>query len=64
MIQISALPAFTDNYIWLLQDRNPPLRRGRPGDAAPEGGSSKTLDGPSATSVTHHHHDHGAASNS
>lgn len=61
MIQISALPAFTDNYIWLLQD--PTTRRCAvvdPGDAAPvlawlkqnaEWRLSDIL-------VTHHHHDH------
>lgn len=61
MIQISALPAFTDNYIWLLQD--PHTHRCAvvdPGDAAPvlawlkqnpEWHLSDIL-------VTHHHHDH------
>ena len=61
MIQISALPAFTDNYIWLLQD--PTTLRCAvvdPGDAAPvlawlkqnaEWRLSDIL-------VTHHHHDH------
>ncbi|MHC8286342.1 hydroxyacylglutathione hydrolase [Pseudomonas sp. XS1P51] len=61
MIQITALPAFTDNYIWLLQD--PHTRRCAvvdPGDAAPvqawlaahpEWVLSDIL-------ITHHHHDH------
>ena len=61
MIQISALPAFTDNYIWLLQD--PSTQRCAvvdPGDAAPvlawlkqnpEWALSDIL-------ITHHHHDH------
>ena len=61
MIQITALPAFTDNYIWLLQDSE--TRRCAvvdPGDAAPvqawlaahpEWVLSDIL-------VTHHHHDH------
>jgi hydroxyacylglutathione hydrolase len=61
MIQISALPAFTDNYIWLLQDHH--TRRCAvvdPGDAAPvqvwlaahpEWVLSDIL-------ITHHHHDH------
>ncbi len=61
MIQISALPAFTDNYIWLL--RNPATQRCAvvdPGDAAagaclaetnPEWALSDIL-------ITHHHHDH------
>ncbi|VVN78766.1 hydroxyacylglutathione hydrolase [Pseudomonas fluorescens] len=61
MIQISALCAFTDNYIWLLQDH--PTRRCAvvdPGDAGPvqawlaahpEWVLSDIL-------ITHHHHDH------
>jgi len=61
MIQIDALPAFTDNYIWLLQD----IARHRcavvdPGDAAPvlawlEQHPGWQLDD---ILVTHHHHDH------
>ncbi len=61
MFKIEALPAFTDNYIWLLQDDA--ARRCvavDPGDAAP------VLDWLSAHPgwqlseilVTHHHHDH------
>ena len=61
MIQIDALPAFTDNYIWLLQD--PSSKRCAvvdPGDAAPvlnwlEQHPEWTL---SDILVTHHHHDH------
>jgi hydroxyacylglutathione hydrolase len=61
MIQISALPAFTDNYIWLLQD--PRSRRCAvvdPGDAAPvlawlEANPEWVL---SDILITHHHHDH------
>jgi hydroxyacylglutathione hydrolase len=61
MIQISALPAFTDNYIWLLQDQ--PNKRCAvvdPGDAAPvlawlQQHPEWTL---SDILVTHHHHDH------
>ena len=61
MIQISALPAFTDNYIWLLQD--PATQRCAvvdPGDAAPvlawlKQNAAWTL---SDILVTHHHHDH------
>jgi hydroxyacylglutathione hydrolase len=61
MIQISALPAFTDNYIWLLQDyRSQRCAVVDPGDAAPvlawlaqhpEWTLSDIL-------ITHHHHDH------
>ncbi|WP_426114092.1 hydroxyacylglutathione hydrolase [Pseudomonas sp. DSP3-2-2] len=61
MIQIDALPAFTDNYIWLLQD--PSSKRCAvvdPGDAAPvlswlEQHPDWQL---SDILVTHHHHDH------
>ncbi|VVN84168.1 hydroxyacylglutathione hydrolase [Pseudomonas fluorescens] len=61
MIQISALPAFTDNYIWLLQDhRTQCCAVVDPGDAAPvqawlEQHPEWTL---SDILVTHHHHDH------
>ncbi|UTW08029.1 hydroxyacylglutathione hydrolase [Pseudomonas benzenivorans] len=61
MIKIDALPAFTDNYIWLLQD--PQTCRCAvvdPGDAAPvlawlDAHPDWTL---SDILVTHHHHDH------
>ncbi|MHC8306044.1 hydroxyacylglutathione hydrolase [Pseudomonas sp. PB3P13] len=61
MIQITALPAFTDNYIWLLQDRD--TRRCAvvdPGDAAPvqawlRANPDWVL---SDILITHHHHDH------
>ena len=61
MIQITALPAFTDNYIWLLQD--PDTRRCAvvdPGDAAPVqawlGANPDWV--LSDILITHHHHDH------
>ncbi|MDD0974899.1 hydroxyacylglutathione hydrolase [Pseudomonas fontis] len=61
MIQIDALPAFTDNYIWLLQD-NATQRCAvvDPGDAAPvlawlQGHPGWQL---SDILITHHHHDH------
>ncbi|WP_095159216.1 hydroxyacylglutathione hydrolase [Pseudomonas sp. Irchel 3E13] len=61
MIQIEALPAFSDNYIWLLQD--PASRRCAvvdPGDAAPvlawlENHPDWRLED---ILITHHHHDH------
>lgn len=61
MIQIDALPAFNDNYIWLLQDAG--SRRCAvvdPGDAAPvltwlESHPGWTL---SDILITHHHFDH------
>ncbi len=61
MIQIDALPAFTDNYIWLLQDpANKRCAVVDPGDAAPvinwlEQHPDWTL---SDILITHHHHDH------
>ncbi|MHC8367088.1 hydroxyacylglutathione hydrolase [Pseudomonas sp. ZT5P21] len=61
MIQITALPAFTDNYIWLLQD--PDNRRCAvvdPGDAAPVQAWLAANPGwvLSDILITHHHHDH------
>ena len=61
MIQISALPAFTDNYIWLLQDHN--THRCAvvdPGDAAPVQAWLAAHPGwvLSDILITHHHHDH------
>jgi hydroxyacylglutathione hydrolase len=61
MIKIDALPAFTDNYIWLLQDTE--QRRCAvvdPGDAAPveawlEANRDWQL---SDILITHHHFDH------
>ncbi|QXH45232.1 hydroxyacylglutathione hydrolase [Pseudomonas xanthosomatis] len=61
MIQIVALPAFSDNYIWLLQDTaNRRCAVVDPGDAAPV---LKWLgENPGWVLedilVTHHHHDH------
>ncbi|MCY1526690.1 Hydroxyacylglutathione hydrolase GloB [compost metagenome] len=61
MIKIDALPAFTDNYIWLLQD----LEQRRcavvdPGDAAPVQAWLAANPGwrLSDIMVTHHHFDH------
>ncbi|MBV4484442.1 hydroxyacylglutathione hydrolase [Pseudomonas sp. SWRI153] len=61
MIQISALPAFTDNYIWLLQDHQ--TQRCAvvdPGDAAPVQAWLEAHPGwvLSDILITHHHHDH------
>ncbi|WP_407297297.1 hydroxyacylglutathione hydrolase [Stutzerimonas zhaodongensis] len=61
MLKIDALPAFTDNYIWMLQD----TQRQRcaavdPGDAAPVQAWLEAHPGWQLTDilVTHHHHDH------
>ncbi|MBA1194924.1 hydroxyacylglutathione hydrolase [Pseudomonas entomophila] len=61
MIQIDALPAFSDNYIWLLQDTD--TRRCAvvdPGDAQPVLDWLDAHPGWTLTSIliTHHHHDH------
>ncbi|QIH08399.1 MULTISPECIES: hydroxyacylglutathione hydrolase [unclassified Pseudomonas] len=61
MIQISALPAFTDNYIWLLQDhRNHCCAVVDPGDASPVLAWLEQHPGwrLSDILITHHHHDH------
>jgi len=61
MIQIDALPAFTDNYIWLLQDSaNQRCAVVDPGDAAPVLAWLKGHPGWQLSDilVTHHHHDH------
>ncbi|MDH0630054.1 hydroxyacylglutathione hydrolase [Pseudomonas mosselii] len=61
MIQIDALPAFNDNYIWLLQDTaNRRCAVVDPGDAGPVLAwlgqhPDWVLE---AILVTHHHHDH------
>lgn len=61
MIQIDALPAFSDNYIWLLQDTA--KRRCAvvdPGDAAPVQAWLAAHPGWVLEDIliTHHHHDH------
>ena len=61
MIKIDALPAFSDNYIWLLQD--PTQRRCAvvdPGDAAPVEAWLAAHPGWQLSDilVTHHHFDH------
>ncbi|MFK4234525.1 hydroxyacylglutathione hydrolase [Pseudomonas guariconensis] len=61
MIQIDALPAFSDNYIWLLQDTA--KRRCAmvdPGDAAPVQAWLAANPGWVLEDIliTHHHHDH------
>ena len=61
MIQIDALPAFTDNYLWLLQDaRRKCCAVVDPGDAAPVQQWLDAHPGWQLTDivVTHHHPDH------
>src|SRR5690606_41004312 len=58
VMKLVALPAFTDNYVWMLHDGVRALVVD-PGDAAPVLKALQdqhlTLD---AILVTHHHHDH------
>lgn len=61
MIQIQALPAFSDNYIWLLQDAvNQRCAVVDPGDAAPVLAWLQAHADWQLTDIliTHHHHDH------
>lgn len=61
MLQIDALPAFTDNYIWLLQDASrKECAVVDPGDCAPVVAWLDDHPGWKLTDilVTHHHHDH------
>ncbi|MDE1163874.1 MAG: hydroxyacylglutathione hydrolase [Pseudomonas sp.] len=61
MIQIDALPAFTDNYLWLLQDTaSKRCAVVDPGDAAPVLAWLAAHPGWQLSDilVTHHHHDH------
>ena len=61
MLKIDALPAFTDNYIWLLQDtQRQQCVAVDPGDAAPVQAWLDAHPGWQLTAilVTHHHHDH------
>lgn len=61
MLKIEALPAFTDNYIWMLQDPQSRLCAAvDPGDAGPV---QRWLDARpdwrlTDILITHHHHDH------
>ncbi|MES5814713.1 hydroxyacylglutathione hydrolase [Pseudoxanthomonas sp. Soil82] len=56
-MRLSALPAFEDNYIWVLRDARRALVVD-PGDAAPVlAAASEGLE-PAAILLTHHHPDH------
>ncbi|HEY3645334.1 MAG TPA: hydroxyacylglutathione hydrolase [Gammaproteobacteria bacterium] len=57
--QLSALPAFTDNYIWLLTDASGNAAAVDPGDASPveQALAARRLK-LRAVLVTHHHADH------
>ncbi|MDE1262730.1 hydroxyacylglutathione hydrolase [Vibrio aestuarianus] len=59
MLQIKSIPAFNDNYIWLIQNSDQRCAVVDPGDAAPVlqylTEHQLTLE---AILITHHHHDH------
>ena len=59
MLHIKSIPAFNDNYIWLIQNSDRRCAVVDPGDAAPVleylAHHELTLD---AILITHHHHDH------
>ena len=55
---LQALPAFADNYIWLLRDAAGRALVVDPGDAAPVLAALDTGPPPQAVLLTHHHHDH------
>ena len=57
-LQIIPIPAFKDNYIWLLHDSNNAIVVD-PGDATPVFEVVKNLNLHLHTIlITHHHHDH------
>ncbi len=56
-MQLQALPAFEDNYIWLLSDGAGQHVVVDPGDAAPVLAALRATP-PSAILLTHHHGDH------
>ena len=59
MLHIHPIPAFRDNYIWLLYDQQGHCLITDPGDAAPVIDTLQRLNlTPTAILVTHHHPDH------
>ncbi len=56
-MRLSALPAFEDNYIWVLRDAGRALLVD-PGDAAPVLAAAAQGLEPAAILLTHHHADH------
>ncbi|SHF00772.1 hydroxyacylglutathione hydrolase [Thermomonas hydrothermalis] len=57
-MQLHPLPAFTDNYIWLLRDGNGRALIVDPGDSAPVLAALADGPPPLAILLTHHHSDH------
>ncbi|EJL6759994.1 hydroxyacylglutathione hydrolase [Vibrio cholerae] len=59
MLQIKSIPAFDDNYIWLIQNRDRDCAVVDPGSADPVLAYLKQHDlNLKAVLITHHHHDH------
>lgn len=57
-MQLRALPAFADNYIWALADGSGGALFVDPGEAAPVLGAIAGGLQPVGVLLTHHHHDH------
>ncbi|MCG9773626.1 MBL fold metallo-hydrolase, partial [Vibrio diabolicus] len=59
MLEIKSIPAFNDNYIWLIQNSDKRCAVVDPGDAKPVleylQANELTLE---AILITHHHNDH------
>lgn len=59
MLEIKSIPAFNDNYIWLIQNSDKRCAIVDPGDAKPVleflQANELTLE---AILITHHHNDH------
>jgi hydroxyacylglutathione hydrolase len=56
-MNLISIPAFQDNYIWVLVKMNGRCLIVDPGEAAPVLAPSKRTTG-SRSHFTHHHHDH------
>ena len=57
-MHLQALPAFDDNYIWLLRDGDGRALIVDPGQAAPVLAALADAPVPHGILLTHHHHDH------
>ncbi|MEH0687655.1 hydroxyacylglutathione hydrolase [Vibrio cholerae] len=59
MLEIKSIPAFNDNYIWLIENRDKRCAVVDPGDAAPVLAYLKQHElSLEAILITHHHNDH------
>ena len=58
MLQLRAIPAFQDNYIWTLADADGRAIVVDPGEAAPVFAAIEVGLQPVAILLTHHHPDH------